>query len=396
MTSISEKLYFSKVLFLLVVTFSAVFGQSGVISTKRDTKAKVTFSETSVLTEIGNGKFIDGYVKKNGSTKFIFPVGDDGVYRPFAASADGTMGAYYRESPAATTIIGEGPFSNKDSESALGKVSAYEFWDIDGTNSTPITLTWNASSDILGITGGVFSRLTIAGWNPSAMQWEKIISTVDATAITGGASSLSSGSITTNAALTPNTYSIYALAAVSSGPLPVTLISFTASLDDGKYVSLKWNTASETNSSIFNIEHSTDAKIWGVKGSVEAKGESLSTTIYDYEDSQPNPGINFYRLKMIDKDGSFTFSRIERVNLENKIHLAFSPNPVSDKLYLKIEGLSQIKEISIYNIMGREVYRSENISMNGIDMKGHNSGIYIAKVALSDGTTHTQKIVINN
>jgi len=392
----SAKLYFSKVLLLLVVTSSTLYGQSGVISTNRATKARVTFSESSVLTGIGNGKFIDGYVKKNGNTKFTFPVGDNGIYRPFAAGADGTMGAYYRESAVGITISGEGPFSNKYNEVSLGKVSNYEFWDIDGTNATRLTLTWNASSDVAATTGGVFSKLTIAGWNPATLQWEKIISTVDATALTGGTSSFSSGSITTNSALIPNSYSIYALAATSSGALPVTLISFTASLDDSKYVNLKWSTTFESNSSIFNIEQSSDAKTWNLKGTVEAQGESSATTFYDYQDKEPNNGTNFYRLKMIDKDGSFSFSRIEKVNLESEIRAAFYPNPVSDRLYLQTEDISQIKEISIYNIMGREVYRSKSLSKNGIDMKGNKAGIYIATVLLSNGTTHTQKIVINN
>jgi hypothetical protein len=83
-------------------------------------------------------------------------------------------------------------------------VDNVEYWDINGAESAKITLTWDATSAI-----GSLTSLTILGWNGS--QWVAIPSTVDATSLLGGASSLASGSITTNAALVPNTYEVYTL-----------------------------------------------------------------------------------------------------------------------------------------------------------------------------------------
>lgn len=382
---------------LLLPISISTFGQSGVVSTMRTSpRGIVSFSGTFVLTGIGDTKYIDGYVKKYGSEPFIFPVGDNGSYGPFSAAADGTEGAYYKENPDATPLPPGGPFSINVRESTLAQISNVEFWDVDGTNTTRLTFSWNLASNVSILTNNDLTKLTITGWNTQSGKWEKIASKIDLTALTGGASTLEKGSITTELALAPNTYNVYSLAATTTTPLPVTLLNFVASSSDNENVLLVWSTTSETNSQEFDIENSQDGKFWNLKGTVQAKGESSATAVYNFEDKTPFPGVNLYRLKMLDVDGTFSFSHMRNVTLRSDSQTAFYPNPVSDKLYVKTANLSNVKEIQIYGVSGAKVFSAQSASPTGIDVKGLKAGIYLIKMTLANGVSESQKIIVIN
>ncbi len=203
--------------------------QPGVIGTVRTAPFGILNFATSASATTGSNdaNHVDGYVRKFGTDQFIFPTGDNAHYGPFAATADGTMGAYFFVDPtsAVTSNLAGGnypalptggPFPSATKAASLSAVSTREYWDIDGTNATRITLTYSTSSAVGTLTGNTLSRLTIAGWNGT--QWVRIPSTVDATSVLGGASALTAGSITTTATLTPNTYTAYTLAAYVGSP----------------------------------------------------------------------------------------------------------------------------------------------------------------------------------
>lgn len=378
------------------LTSLTVYGQNGVVITKRTAPVGVvSFSSSSVLTGISNSKHVDGYVKKNGTTTFTFPVGDNGFYRPFAAAGDGTTGAYFQENANSVTVPSGGPFTITNTDATLATVNSLEFWDINGSNASLITLSWNEASGISALTGSKLDQLTIAGWNTITSQWEKIESKIDASSLLGGTSNLTSGSITTSFALVPNTYSIYTLAATPAGPLPVTLVDFKAYLNDASQVALEWETSFEDNSERFNIQHSTDGKSWTTKGSVDAAGESSQKRTYQFVDANPVDGENLYRLKMIDRDGSFAYSEIEGVTLHVDA-ISLYPNPVSDKLYLKIPAQTIIKEIILRNLSGIPIYRTTDLPATGIDVKHISPGIYLIQVIEKNGGSTTNKILVGN
>ncbi|WP_254411175.1 hypothetical protein [Dyadobacter diqingensis] len=200
--------------------------QPGVILTERAT------ASISYLNFFGNGLtstgasdagYVDGYVRKYGTGQFIFPTGDNGFLGQFAASANGTNGAYFHADPTSAVtnnlftgtnypvLPAGGPFATTAKASTVGAVSTIEYWDINGATTTPITLTWDTGSDVTTLTGGTLSKLIIVGWNTALSQWVKIPATVNVTSVLGGASTLTAGSITTNASIVPNTYSVYTL-----------------------------------------------------------------------------------------------------------------------------------------------------------------------------------------
>lgn len=201
--------------------------QPGVILTERAANnfGILNFSGDNLTsTGASDAGYVDGYVRKYGLGQFIFPVGDNSHLGQFAASADGTMGAYFFANPATAitsnlftggnypALPNGGPFPIGMTTRGPGikAVSNVEYWDIDGANATKITLTWDATSNVTTLTGNVLSSLTIVGWNGS--DWVRIPSTVDATSVLGGTSSITDGSITTTASIVPNTYVAYTLA----------------------------------------------------------------------------------------------------------------------------------------------------------------------------------------
>lgn len=205
--------------FLLVLAATMVQAQRKTLLTDRQTFGRVNYSSAAVI----SGNQVDGYVKVTGNNRFVFPVSDNSVFRPFAASADGTMGAYFSANPAvATTSSHKGgnypplpsgaPFSLTSKDANIGKVSSREYWDINGGTPTKITFSWHLESGMSSFApGGNMSKVYIVGWNGS--KWVKINTTIDAVSLFGGASNVNAGSMTTVDAIVPNTYLAYTFGA---------------------------------------------------------------------------------------------------------------------------------------------------------------------------------------
>jgi CshA-type fibril repeat protein len=94
--------------------------------------------------------------------------------------------------------------------------------------------------------------------------------------------------------------------------LPLNLLSFDAKNIDNA-VKLSWKTANEVDFSHFEVQHSADAKEFGDI----AKVESSNTNQYSVFDNNPAEGYNYYRLKMVDLDGTFQYSKIVKVYFGN-------------------------------------------------------------------------------
>ncbi len=196
------------------------FGQqNGIITTQRSAPVGlVSLTQASNFTGVSNTHHVDGYVKKYDPGVFVFPVGNKGSYMPFVADADNTIGAYFKEDPGTATLPSGGPYPASNKESALNKISTTEFWDINGTNSTRITLSWKSESNITDLTDNSLSKVGIAGWNAAASRWENLPALIDGVSVYGGSSTLATGSVTTVSTVVPNAYSIFTLASTVATP----------------------------------------------------------------------------------------------------------------------------------------------------------------------------------
>lgn len=176
------------------------------------------------------------------------------------------------------------------------------------------------------------------------------------------------------------------------GAQPVTLTHFTASKEHTS-TALSWATADEVNSDRFEIQRSFDNKSWHQIGEVAAYGNSTTLKNYQFNDEYPANGDNYYRLKMIDKDGSFEMSKHQSVVFENLEHISVFPNPTADLVNLKISDAPSVEKIVLQSISGQTIYTATQNIQKPIDIKRYPAGTYLIQVHRNDGRTTTHKIV---
>lgn len=179
--------------------------------------------------------------------------------------------------------------------------------------------------------------------------------------------------------------------------LPVTLARFNGTLLDNA-VSLSWTTTDEAGASHFDIERSGDAKEFIQLGRVQAKGNSSVKQQYRFLDSKPFAGTNYYRLKMVDADGKFEFSRMISVeNGANSVAFELLGNPATGKeikFLLKNENASNV---SLFDLSGKAVKFSLSQTGNEFTLrpKGSvSSGLYILKLQRSNAGAITKKVLM--
>jgi hypothetical protein len=150
---------------------------------------------------------------------------------------------------------------------------------------------------------------------------------------------------------------------VGSTPLPVELVSFSASVADGT-VQLFWRTETEVNNYGFEIQKAvnpqSNIKQWQTTGFIEGAGNTNSPKDYSFYDPDiEGANLIYYRLKQIDNDGSYSYSSEVEVDFlsPNDYLLGQNyPNPFnpSTKISYKI-ATNEFVNFSVYNILGKEI-----------------------------------------
>lgn len=139
--------------------------------------------------------------------------------------------------------------------------------------------------------------------------------------------------------------------------LPVTLLTFTATADNGQTL-LNWSTAQEQNSDHFEIERSTDGIHFTNIGMAAAAHNSNVKEDYSFTDASPAVGANYYRLKMVDLDGQFLYSKIEIVSFQagGLSAVAAYPNPARGSFNLTFKNMAPgTYRMSLVSVAGQEV-----------------------------------------
>ncbi|MBO9613008.1 MAG: T9SS type A sorting domain-containing protein [Dyadobacter sp.] len=185
------------------------------------------------------------------------------------------------------------------------------------------------------------------------------------------------------------------LTAYKDCSLPVTLIDFSGARVENT-IALKWNTAEETHSDRFEVQRSADGKNWAAIGIQKSQGDSYAVVNYTFVDKKPASGDNFYRLKMIDTDKTFAYSKIIKVGYDvPSLNSEFYPNPVSDVLNLRSTDWTQVKAVEMHNLTGLSVYKSGKTVSKTIDVKSLPVGMYILTITHKNGEVINRKVLIN-
>jgi hypothetical protein len=183
----------------------------------------------------------------------------------------------------------------------------------------------------------------------------------------------------------------------AGGPLPLHLISFESILNNDNSYSLSWKTESEINTSHFEILASYEGQNWWRVDSIPAKNNG-GTNLYGFTSNTTVKGILYVKLKMIDKDGRFTYSPVTvlKSKFKNIQLVSTGLNPVINSLnYIVYASKTTTANLSILDAAGRKlktekINLTENNNNISIDVTGLISGIYF--VHITDLASETSSI----
>ncbi len=173
--------------------------------------------------------------------------------------------------------------------------------------------------------------------------------------------------------------------------LPLNLLDFTAAAQGTSAVALKWLTSAEINSKDFTIEHSNTNNAWKAIGTQLAKN-GTTTNAYAFVHKEPVTGVNYYRLKMNDKDGSFKYSKVLAVNVNRKQGISIYPNPVTEKLIAEVfKTDAESVTVSVVDLAGRILFEQVNNVKAGLNKIEVNTstlakGTYLLQITGKDKT----------
>lgn len=349
----------------------------------------MTVNNGASVTGASNSSFVDGPVTKIGNTAFTFPVGVTGVgYVPIGISAPSTATSAFQAQYHHTSALLLGLISI----TGLNHVSQCDYWVLNrtsGTSAVNVTGYWNTNNACGGVYINDVPQVALAHNNGST--WNAFGNDF----VSG---TTSSGSVTWN---NVSNFSPFALASTTTmNPLPVKLVGFDARWMSGGTVGLSWETTQEVNADHFMIQRSGDGVNWTTIGTVAAAGSSSGEKSYAYTDPDPLPGLDYYRLVLVDEDGSVTYSDIKVVNGSGSTALRIFPNPAADHLNISFgtARLSGLVNIRLMNASGQVLVQKKIVNPAGetvsLPVSGYPPGSYLLQVMTSENVRESHVIVI--
>jgi len=180
-----------------------------------------------------------------------------------------------------------------------------------------------------------------------------------------------------------------------SGVLPVTVTEFK-----GRHVNsineLSWKTANEINFKQYDVERSTDGRSFFKIGEVTANQSGL----YSFTDQQLTSNANYYRLKLVNNDGSFTYSQVVLLKHNNTIVInTVKPNPFIGEVELQLSlTRKEVVGILLFDERGRQVASKQVTAVAGSNtiklpnLQQLSAGVYLLKV-VTEGSVLQQKLI---
>ena len=327
-----------------------------------------------------DSRHINGWVKKIGSTNFTFPVGDATYQRTIAISnlsASSEINCHYYT-----------PTSNVfNLTSPVVQVKANEYWQIDKVSggTALITLNWDHSKVAMNnviLADILVGHYTGGSWTDAG----------GATTATGNVTT--TGSVTSSAlnSFSPITFGY------KSYPVPLKLISFTAERKPGISY-LHWITDNEQNVSHFDVQRSYDAINYSTIGNVSARNSGFREHYY-FEDRSPLKGFAWYRIRNVDDDGKFSYTKIAVVSETDAQSNSFVViNPVRSAITIMNKtGEEGLFNYRLFNSGGQLVLKGNvNMTNNGgasLSLPWQTAaGIYLLELS-NEKTQFRQKILV--
>jgi hypothetical protein len=371
-------------------------------------------STTNINTGEITGPRITGALRRyfptaSGSSTY-FPVGNSSHTRgatitftsSLAANSNEYLTVQYKSgSPSpvgSTTPLNTGlPLTTSDNIS-IQNYNTEGHWEINPTsysssiNSTPYTINLQMKN-LAGINDRTLVRLIKAAGSDTPAQHHTTWSSLTFAANPVVGTSNSDFTVTG----TSTGFSWFAGSEGSNTPLPVELLSFNGTCDEGM-VDLLWQTASEFNSSHFDVEKSTDGETWRVLATVLSAGTSNELLTYQTVDNNGTQGNNYYRLRQVDIDGKEKLYDPINVSCVETTAGYFTsyPNPSGNEFQVVVNNKEILGActLNIVDAQGKVIDQRKIEVKDGINMfvisEKLTPGIYFLNI--TNGTKTTQVI----
>lgn len=169
--------------------------------------------------------------------------------------------------------------------------------------------------------------------------------------------------------------------------LPVTLTSLTA-VQTAKSVNVHWSTEREVNNDYFVVDRSSNGINWSELGMVAAAGTDAAA--YSFADDAPLSGMNYYRLRQYDVDGTMSVHGPVQTRFAGE-GLSVFPNPVNDLLSFS-RSLAEGASVTVTDVNGRLITEAK-VSPAGLDVRQLRGGMYLITVQEGDSVPQVIRFV---
>ena len=340
---------------------------SGIVTAATAANA-VTFTSNATVSGTNIAKdasHIIGFVVKEGTGNFTYPVGDGTKYQAVivnpTANATGLRVKYN------ATDAGTGAFTNGGTEAAaLVSYNNNEYWDITplSTATGTVTIFWDGYKD--------------AYTNPAVNQ-RKVAHLVGSNWLnegTTGTGTVAAGSVTSNAV---SSWSPFTMGSITS-ILPLTWLSVIGNLNAQKQVTINWQ-VQENNVATYLVEKSSDGYNFISIATLISKGNGKYNYIF-VEQTPSFEGVRealYYRIKQIDLDGRYSYSIIIKLANQHISTLAIYPNPVKNSAVISGAKVGSIAILTDINGKQLQLINTTQATVT-LDMSKYSSGVYILKI----------------
>ena len=185
-------------------------------------------------------------------------------------------------------------------------------------------------------------------------------------------------------------------------PLPIEMQNFNASSKDKSKVVIAWETFAEINNAYFDVERSSDGKQYKFLGRVAGHGTNSNGFKYSFTDSDPIEGVNYYRLKQVDLDGKFVYTKPIAFNFSSPAtsEMKIFPNPSKGEIFMDYPSFDGAIDVHVADTRGNIILekqiqnvpgsRSTRITDQGTAFK---PGVYFITLIIADEPMRKQVIV---
>lgn len=314
---------------------------AGVLNT---TSANVlTLNPSANVVGEANGKYVKGTLETIQNVDGTTPISFSGMGVVIDAAGQNLGNV----SISRKTGLGQLNYSYFYGNASGGNPTIDRIWDIEAQNPpvTPVSLTLNwLSSNNNGV--NLASAQTVYHLTDGLSPW------LGASAANLDYSGLSATVNTTH-------FSKWSVVDNTSGALPVVNLDFSAYLNNNQQTILKWNTEKEINCAYYVIERSVDSNDFEFLAQVTGNGTTDTPHSYQTLDKNPALGFTYYRLKQVDFDGTFHYSEIENVFLDDDFLPIISvyPNPSNGNFSIQTSANMVGESLTLTDATGREIMK---------------------------------------